>query len=441
MSRSEIPRVRGRAGKLVRAIGGCLLAASISLASLEGGLRLLPQAIPEGLLKRFDRAPRIEIAQRLSLPNESQTWAPDRDDDGPPLQVFKPFSEIHFFFDDTGQSGKMVMDGLGFCNAPGDDSRLAQIQLVAIGDSFTVCYPPSPELAWPSVLGRKAQLTAYNLGRGGYGPYEYVQLLRIIGLPKRPSLVVMQIYEGNDLRDAVWFHRYVAASRAERARLPDRASMEQYSVDPSPFLDNVLSRSSWAYNFVVVASASGLSALRNLFSDDVKTKVNFRYRLSFPEGPIEMNVRNTDKDEVRTALDLRDGRIALAAFDDALDAFARLACAHGFRPIISYAPSAHTAYANVIEFADPGLSDLMPWFSGVQREHLRKRADALGLEFIDLTPAMQAAVRERRGSRLLYFPINLHYTPDGHEVAAEAVAEVLRSGRAAAVRRCGDRLH
>jgi hypothetical protein len=419
--------VRGCVGKRVRAIGGCALAALISLASLEGGLRLLPQAIPEGLLKRFDKKLRIDIAQRLFLPNESQTRAAERDDGGPPLQLFKPFSEVRFFFDDTGQSGKIVMDGLGFCNAPGDDSRLTQIQLVAIGDSFTVCHPPAPELAWPSVLGRRTRMTAYNLGRGGYGPYEYVQLLKIIGLAKRPSIVVMQIYEGNDLRDAVWFHRYVDAAPAERARFPDRASLEQYSVDPSPLLENFLSRRSWAYNFVVVASASGLSALKNSSSDDQKVKVDFRYHLNFPEGPVEMNLRNTDKDEVRTALDLRAGRIGLEAFDDALDAFAALSCEHGFRSIITYAPSAHTAYEDFVAFADPSLTNLMPWFSRAQREHLKRRAKALGLEFVDLTPAIQAAVRERRGSSLLYFPINLHYTPDGHEVVAEAVVEALRS--------------
>ena len=46
------------------------------------------------------------------------------------------------------------------------------------------------------------------MGVGGIGPYEYVQVLKQFGLQRRPRIVIMNIYEGNDLRDTLryWDH-------------------------------------------------------------------------------------------------------------------------------------------------------------------------------------------------------------------------------------------
>ncbi len=398
---------------------------ALTLALLEAGLRVFPEAVPLALLKRFERELRLEIAERRQLPNETQTYALERDDGGPPIRVFKPFSSVRYGLEDTGERGETVMDGLGFCNAARDDHRLASIQFIAIGDSFTVCHAPAPELAWPSVVGQLARRTSYNLGRGGYGPYEYVQLLRAFGLGKRPDVVVMQIYEGNDLRDAVWFQRYVDATPEERKRFSERASVEAYSVEPSAFLGNPLARHSYAYNLAVVGTARGLSELWDLMASEPRAHVNFRYRLKFPGGSVAMNVRNTDKDEVLTALDLEAGAIRFDAMDGALERFAALSREHGFRAVVSYAPSAHTAYAEFVEFEDPRLKPLLAEFSRAQRSHLQHLASTLGLHFLDLTPALRDAARKEQGARLLYFPINVHFTPAGHEVVAKAVVETL----------------
>ena len=64
----------------------------------------------------------------------------------------------------------------------------------------------------------------------------------------------------------------------------------------------------------------------------------------------------------------------------------------------------------------------MPWFSASQRTHLRERCAALGLEFLDLTSALQAAARERGPEDLLYWSINIHWTQAGNRVVSEALA-------------------
>jgi len=415
----------------VRSLGAGAVFTLITLAFLEAALRIVPAAIPTSLLKRFEPGIRSGIAQRRGLPHEGQTYLVERSDGGPPLRVFKPNSRIRFEFEDTGERCELVMDASGFCNASGDNARARSPALVAIGDSFTACHPPEPAATWPSVLARRLGTRAHNLGRGGYGPYEYVQLLETFGVALEPSLVIMQIYEGNDLRDAVRHHRYLRADIEERERYSERASFRRYRFEPAPFLGNALGRRSYAYNLAVVAIARGSSSLAEAAIGDARERVNFRYRLRFPDAVVAMNVRNTDQDEVRSARELAAGRVSLDALDGALEAFAAAGRRRGFRAVISYAPSAHTAYAEFVEFEDPALARLMPQFSRAQRTHIRQRAEALGVEFVDLTPAFHEAARRERAARLLYFPINVHFTPTGHAVAAEAVARALGSASSA----------
>jgi hypothetical protein len=265
----------------------------------------------------------------------------------------------------------------------------------------------APALTWPSVLGRALGRSAYNLGRGGYGPYEYLQLLKLFGLAKAPAVVVMQIYEGNDLRDAARFHEYTRAAEAGKAGFLDRAGREPLGVDPVPLLANPLGRHSYAYNLGVVglASAGGwgrrqLAAL----GGDSRAQVNFRYRLAFPEGAVAFNIRDHDRDEVRSARDLREARLRLQVLDEALAAFVALARTHGFTPVVAYAPSAYSAYAEFVEFEDPALRELMPWFHRTQVDYLATKARELGFVFADETPALQAQARRHRARKPALLP-------------------------------------
>lgn len=397
----------------------------LTMIGIEAGFRIAPGLIPEDLLKRFEPTARGAIAARRFLPNASQTWEPERADDGPPIKLFEPHAEFAYSFVDTGEHGMLRMDALGFCNPPADDPDRAHIPIIAIGDSFTACHAPAPERTWPSVLGRNLGRGAYNLGRGGYGPYEYLELLRLFGLQKTPEVVVMQIYEGNDLRDAARYFAYRDASPTERRRFLERAGWNPLRFEPAAWLDNALGRSSWAYDFVVVGSAVELSNLVDTIAAEPRSKIDLRYTLEFPDGPIAMNEQNNDRDEVRTAGDVEAGALAFELFDPALDRFAALAHANGFVPVVAYAPTAYTAYAEFVRFRDPSVGPPLAAFSAGQRAHLATATAARGITFVDLTPALQAAARER-GGELLYYPLNVHYTPAGQRVVADTLAAAIR---------------
>jgi len=127
-----------------------LLIAAITFCLIEAGLRLFPGIIPPGLLYYFEPELRQEAAQGRFL-TKTQTVLLERDDGGPPLPLVKPHTE-----------GSVRYTGM----------------------------------------------SAYNLGRGGIGLHEYIQILKKFGLQKTPRVVTLVVYEGNDLRDAQRYHVY-----------------------------------------------------------------------------------------------------------------------------------------------------------------------------------------------------------------------------------------
>jgi hypothetical protein len=406
----------------------------IFVVALEIGLRVAPAVIPEGLLKRFEPSLRAEIAERRSLPNVSDVVQVQRDDAGPPLLIFKPGVVVRFASRETGETGAIHMDDRGFCNPEGTIGASGTVDVVAMGDSFTACMnepadssAPESYVNWPFVLGRMAGVSVYNLSRGGYGLYEYVQLLKHYGLQLHPKIAIMQIYEGNDLRDAQHVVAFREMSPEERANVPLRASWEPMKVSYEGLLRNWVGRNSYAYNFLLIAGVRGISEAIDLAerSTGSEIAVNFKFWLDYESSPILMNPDNDQKDEVRTARALRAGEFSFGNFDEPLAAYADLARENGFTAILSYAPAAHVAYETVVRFEDPELKELMLWYSEQQRAYFAKKCEEHGIIFIDLTPVLQAEIAKRGADELLYYPSNIHFTVLGHEVVSQELLRVL----------------
>jgi hypothetical protein len=303
------------------------------------------------------------------------------------------------------------MDDQGFCNPARDSYHRDRIDIVAVGDSFVWCTAVAPDATWGSRLGVLTGRSVYSLGRGGIGVYEYLQLLKHFGLPKRPAAVIMNVYEGNDLRDALRFHW----DRRKRGLGSSR------ELGPSPILGHgLLARKSYALNFLGSGGQRVVAVARNR---SLTAGTNFRYRIAFPDRTVAFNRDNDNVDEVLHARLLREGRIGLDVFDEGLAAFVELARSEGFRPIVTYSPSAYTAYAGRVEFEDASLKDLLAWYSAEQRRYFAEAMASLGGDYLDLTSDLQGAAE--RSADPLYFPTNLHWTPAAHEVVARAALDRL----------------
>lgn len=398
---------------------------AIFCGSLELGLRLVPQAIPLTVLVRFQPDVRSAVAEARGLPTRSKARDLPRDDGGPQRHIYQPGITFHMHAPDPGQVSTIRIDDAGFCNPAGSSYQRAHIDLLAIGDSFTHCTTVRPEETWVAEVSQETGLSTYDLGVGGVGPYEYLEILTHFGLVKTPRIVVMNIYEGNDLRDASLYHDYRSARGDAAAQSADPRMRLRRAFEAS-----WLGRHSYAANLLV----GGALALANEVDepDPVakragirKGSIDFRYRLDFGASSVAMNPEDTDRDEVVHAMLVRRGVVSFELFDPALRRYAMLAHEHGFVPVVSYTPAAYTTYAEFARFDDPSLAPLMREFSDAQRAWFARRCRELGLPFLDLTNALRTAARTGRERELLYFPSNLHLSQAGHRVVAASLRDFL----------------
>lgn len=393
-----------------------LAAALLVLVVLEILLRLWPGMISQAVLINFDRRLRPEIAARLDLPlKQARQCIPphERSDSGPELCLIAPDTQYRQPVDgpDLAEGAVAVLphDARGFCNPP-EKAERPRATIVSVGDSFTWCTIVPPAATFTAQLEMLTGETTYNLGVPSIGPYEYLEILRRFGLTLQPRLVLFNIYEGNDLRDAVRF-----ADQLARPAGADDELVHGDGVTDRNRLKALLRRS-YALNFIA-------GSIEYLVEQWDPERIDFRYQISTRDGEVLMNAGQADQDEVQQARRLRRGEISLALWDRALKDFAMLAEAHDFIPVVTYIPAAYTANAATVVFMDPSIGPDLSAMSRAQRAYLRERCEALALIFVDLTEPIQAAVAS---SPLAYFPYNRHLTSVGHQIVAATLAPILR---------------
>ncbi|NJN96496.1 MAG: hypothetical protein HC875_21510 [Anaerolineales bacterium] len=418
------------------------LSCLLTLLLLEAGLHLFPGVIPLQFLIYFNKYPRSEIARSLNLSNKWDIIYLDRDDGGPELWVYRPLIKIRWPVKDEGAVETRVLDDIGFCNPPENSYHLPKISLITLGDSFTTCYAVNPEDTWTAKLSQLTGLEVYNLGRIGTSIHGYVQIFKHFGLQKSPQIVIMNFYEGNDLRDEINFYKYRENQKEEALR--PTSLTDNFAVELSR--EGLLGRYSYTFNLFNSAlqywltldqNASDLSSTDSDEMAEIELHaaddtLDFRYNLVFTDTVVPFNPKNEDRDEVSMALMVKnrvpgyEQKIAQTV-KEALATFVELSKQNDFVPIVTYTPSAYTAYADNVKFNDPALQELMPAFSAYQYKFLKTEGQNLGYTFIDLTPALQVAARIKGSTDLLYFPVNRHLTPSGHAVIAEELSRSLQN--------------
>ena len=389
-----------------------LVSLGVFVLGLELVLRICPWAVPAKALVHFEPALRGQLAQGR-FPTRADTILMPRDDGGDDIRIFKPYAIKPyglrpFGTNNCGAVREVQTDEIGFGNPPGIYDGNPSIDVIAIGDSFTWPSAVEPHDAWPHRLGVEMGLVSYNLGRGGNGPYEYLQILKRYGLAKSPRVVVMNLYEGNDILNVVEHLAY----RAGTAPLSEGEANEGKT--------GFLWRRSLAWNLL---AGSVLYFREHARSENREGRVDYRFQV----GGIPFNAEQSSRDEVVYARRAVAGDISYEVFDEPLREFRRLAAERGFRPVLVYTPAAATVYAPAV-FRDPDVGKVLETFSRDQRRHLEKLARELDMAFADLTPILQERAREAPPAEdnLLYFPGNIHLTPRGHAVVAQALAGFLR---------------
>lgn len=93
--------------------------------------------------------------------------------------------------------GRAGHDDWGYRNPDVPD----QAEILALGDSMTYGLMAKMRESWPLKLGEMTGKSVYNAGLGGYGPLQYLHVLKTRSEALSPKQAVVMIYLGNDLLD------------------------------------------------------------------------------------------------------------------------------------------------------------------------------------------------------------------------------------------------
>lgn len=317
---------------------------------------------------------------------------------------------------------RFTCDARGFRNA----QALEACDAVVIGDSFTEGSGVSDEHPWCVALAARTNLAIYNAGMSGGNTHDYLLNLENVGLKLRPRLAMVLLYEGNDFRGTG-----IASDRDERDDSVARSRIGLF-FKTSPL---VLAGRRFTENCLAPINANGwfpnaqaLELMPLLIGPPGAQR-------PYTFDPKDMLLLN------QTAEQFTGGR----GFQDTRRAILEMASAcrkQGVRLLIVYAPSKphillplipperadklHDFLSLVKRGLPPAdqLRTLLLERAGVGEQAVADLCRGEGIEFVSLTGPLRDALQVGRQA---YFSYDQHWTPEGHQVVADTLADYLRS--------------
>ena len=337
-------------------------------------------------------------------------------------------------------------DGDGFRNDPARPGN----EVAALGDSFTDALTLPVELAWPARLEAGLGRSVRNYGVAGFGPQQELRVLRDHALPRRPRVVVVAFFAGNDIPGAALFDEF------ERS-----GGSGSFGVSGWPF-KRVVARFDRSYAFLLAQRLLGPDV--HAAGSDTAVPGGRRFDAVFSgEDPDAPRVVRPSFDRGMFALPVGEGTLRFALMPPYLNllnlgraeleahpgwALTRRALremdgacrAANARLVVMFIPSKSQVYLPLLEraFAPRDLRRALafslprdPWGVDVKRlsrnrlvqnEMVGGFCRTEGIAFLDLTPDL-SRVAERGQS--VYFPDDSHWNARGHQVAADRLARFL----------------
>lgn len=328
------------------------------------------------------------------------------------------------------EPGTTGHDRFGFRNR----SVPEQVGIVAIGDSNTYGVSATRDGSWPHQLGAALGEPVYNMGLGGYGPLQYLELARTRAATLKPRLLVVGLYFGNDLMDAHYVARgrehwkdWRPAGAAPAGELPGSESPAEPPRKRFEALRNWLSRHSMLYGVLRAtvlprfAAQEREAAVRRMPPDSqwawVDPAPGAVVRTVFtPQG--RLAAVDPQRPPVREGLDITK---------QALVALHEEAGRQQVRLLVALIPTKERAYCRYLLRTG---ADLPPSHrrlceaESVAKAELLAHLEQQQIARLDVTPALEAAIDRHEQ---LYPPdADGHAQAAGYGVIARTIAEVVR---------------
>jgi hypothetical protein len=309
----------------------------------------------------------------------------------------------------------LTTDHRGFRNATTPE----QCDNIALGDSFTEGSQVSDDQVWTTRFTEHAAAPMYNLGVSGYAPQNSAEALRKFGLPLKPQRVFFVLYEGNDFGQA----KIQAKAPSEWGRFFKQSPLvdwlDQLLIDHlAPIGAHANVKGLEVVAWQPIAYPPGPDARYYAFPPSFLTNAY----VTADEFAADKRTRNIGRLlEDMQSMCKQAGATLVVVFAPSKP--------HVVLPLVSdQLPAenvrAFTALRSNRKLPPPAefLPRLLAGLDVPEAATVKCCAER-NIPMISLTDAMRDAVRTGRQP---YFSYNAHWTPQGHEIAGQVVADAVK---------------
>ena len=429
MMRSRpVSRARRKMGNWL-ALG---LSTLLSLAAIEVGLRLVAMKLPPAILNaRHDLGLFAPDPRWIESPRYKQRLRPNLDT----YCEWKFGDIVRMGFIPAelseGQEHRYPFrtDAEGFRNPVVRE----QIDVAALGDSFTDAMASPVEEGWPARLEKITGWKVQNYGTSAFGPQQELYALEDYAIQHHPRRVVLAFFAGNDLFDAERFDRWEREGDKPGEETAGWRLIKKFRRYQTLYLATLL-RVAWPQNSVAAVSDRRSSGDHPRFDRgffEIPTAETGRLRFAFM--PPYLQKLATSRDEFEGSHGWELTRATLRRMKETCDRA-------GSRLSIMFVPSKAEVYWPLVE---PSLGpeqlqqaiDFCCLYNHMkirpaeiqanrlaQNDLLRDFCAHENISFLDLTPALEKSAGT---GHAVFYTDDDHLNATGHEIAAQELARFL----------------
>jgi len=281
----------------------------------------------------------------------------------------------------------LTTDKRGFRNK----TDLEKYDIITLGDSFVEGSNVTDDDVWVTLLAQKSKLIVYNLGMAGGHPGTYLETFKRFALDLSPKIVLCMVYEGNDFHDSNFKRKDTFGHHLNNyfKSSPVRRTLEELLIRHLGSIDSNTSEDSLA---------SGDNPAGSDKADADTASVNaFAYRR-----------------QIKELCDAKNIRLIIVYAPDK---------PHVLLPLIRHKvpPESLRAFMALKENNLPPtykLMDIVLAHVEMKESVVKKFCQQESIEFVSLTEPLRQSIAQ---GRQLYFTYDDHWTPIGHEVAANTI--------------------
>jgi PAS domain S-box-containing protein len=311
-----------------------------------------------------------------------------------------------------------ITDENGFRNSQAREHS----DIIAIGDSYLEWGNTEADTFVNRLTNKLPGLTTANLGKSGYGPPQYLEVLKRYGVKYQPKYALLAFFEGNDVQDT---KSYFSWKKGQTEKLP----YFPYRMAQLSFIQRYL----LALNSQATFIRATLSYWVELALNRMAQRQGYAYDIHPDLALIDVGDGKTHKMKFVEHLDTRSPKEMLASqeWQQLKTVLADVRAAsekNGIALVVIYIPAAAHVYAQY-STTQSGENWLTIRDQQIQaktntEEAMSQMAQDLDLDLISLSPVLEEAAS--RG-KMLYYSLDPHWNPEGTELAANYVADILKS--------------